>query len=247
MNKKLLLILIIFFSYGNLSAQRLQDDLNALNQQMKSARQYYRMEYLIQDANNPNTPLEASSIECYNWFPFTVFKYPQVEFYHNDRFKLALYKHKKRMVINKSDKKIDKEMMKLHLSVDSLLRFYNKVELRREEGDKRVYRIYYKQRLVRHQYADIEYNFKLKQLNKITLYYNQSIKELFGTTLYGEKTQKVIPRVQIIFSSYRNLSKSEWHYFMATDVLSLDKKGNAHLMPSYKNFEVVNFFNVKLK
>jgi hypothetical protein len=190
-------------------------------------------------------PLETSTVSCYLWYPYSVFKYDGVEFYHNDKIKVAVYRNSKKVIVNKADKRADKEMASMPFDVDSLLMFYRQIDKLEDAGGKRTYRIFYKEGLSRYSHTDISFDTATYRLSRISIFYSKTMKEMYGSAMHSADVQKVLPRVDMVFSNYRVLGKNDWKMFGAPQVVTLTGAGKAVLTPAYATYKLSDYYKAK--
>jgi len=217
------------------------NDLQMVADQFRQQKLSYEITFGIYDQQKPSaSPLEENKVQCYLWYPYTIYKYTDVEFYHNDKMKVAFYPQKKKVIVNKSSKKADQAMLSLQFDVDSLLKFYQKIELLKSEDGTRTYRITYKPQMEKYSHTDIAFDTRSYRVKQISVYYRKSMKEMYGPRNRKED-QQVVPRVDIVFSHYKVLQKNDWNLFGAGHIVQV-KGSKVSLKPAYSGYELVNYY-----
>lgn len=229
---------------GAHAQQQAVKDLQAVSGQVKKQKLCYDISYLVYDQKQNNgKALEENKISCYLWYPYSIFKYPDVEFYHNEKMKVAVYAKSKKVIVNKADKAADKAMLNMEFTVDSLMKFYDKIELVHDDGKVRTYRITYHAAFEKYSHTDLSFDSKLFRLTKLSLYCRRSVREMFGTQ-HREDQQKVVPRIDIVFSNYRVLTEQDRKLFDARNVVQL-KGGRVSLTPAYSGYTLSNYYKAQ--
>jgi hypothetical protein len=227
------------FAYG----QSFRSELKKAIDFLSTSKVKYSVEYEFVDQAKPQSaPLQTQTVLCYLWPPYSVYKYPEVEMYHNDRFKLAVYKKQKALIVNKSTQQKQQALSISVAQLDTILKIYQKIEMLPASGGLHTYRLTFKKALKEYSHAEITLDPETTRLHSITLYFKKTLSQLQpGVAQY----QDIKPLVRIRFSDYRLLAKGDWSQFMAGNILTVDNKGRVNVTAPYRNYQVSNFYRVK--
>jgi sulfur relay (sulfurtransferase) DsrC/TusE family protein len=236
----LMLFFIVFVSavsFAQTPSESALTDLKQLSKKLSSRKYNFTLTYRLFESHTAKVPAETQVIDVKMWDLMINMSNKHFQIIRNKENYLYVNTDQKVIMVN-SVKKYGAELkefreMEHMFNLDSIMKFYKKVELLPAANGVKTYRFHMTDNY-KFAYTDITIDPKQQQLQKVVIYYASSLKDLTGSD-----ERKGLPRIEILFSNYQFPVKLSTEQFSTSKYVVKDKK-RLKATKEYTSFRIID-------
>lgn len=243
-----ILVVLSALSWHAGYAQTAQQYLKKVAAATQSHPLRFSVEYAVFASGLVGKPIQVMSMDYRLKNDLISYDFADVTVFINHKFSLSIDHAEKRMVLNKVNPKFEKKYLRemTSFNVDSIVAKYANLTIADENDSMVLIKVTYVTGNVNgFEHSEIVVDKRTSRLVTLTLQYRRTFEQIYGRTPTNvSATAK--PKLVLSFGQYREIEAADIQsLFYASDVLTLDSKGNAKVAAKYKSYSIANYYKLK--
>jgi hypothetical protein len=242
-------LLLLLICCSDIQAQNAAEDFKKINKNLSKRRYSMQVTYRMYDTYENTSPFETKNMRVNLWDGEIKISSDRFEAIRNKSLYLYINYSNKMVMLNPvNSKSIVKTMneMEKWFNVDTVMKYYDKIETKESNANTRTYRIYPKKMaILQYAYTDIQIDVKKQVINKMVIYYAHTLNDMLSWRKQEDNKDNKLPRMEIVFSDYDFTSKYNEQLFSLNRFIKTNDKGKHDLIAPYNQYEFFDNTNRK--